>query len=412
MTIKHLQFLVGLACPTVLGLVCCTSKITDASNNKQLVAKPPVAVADMAVEDARAYQHGIDFIALPDGSYSLIWASSGNPPTGAKPDGSWPHDIYYAKIDPATPKITPVTLISKPEAQEPVSAAISSDGHIMMTMEDGWNTANQVAQRYGVYDHDFSPVLAYPRLVFDGGHSGHVAAVDNRFVIFYADDWIDGGGVDNLGTGNDVKAHIYSATGVLEARLNIAVGDANRDWWPLVAGSKTRAALVWQRYVDGQTYSDLMVSIVDVKTKTQVLKALKIESAIKYYTYSVAYLPSIERFLVLGAYHSGGGFAYLLDQDGNIMASNKTLPAIVRESQPITWEQPSMVRVVQPLAPKGLMVLSVTPSAISLKTTITDDYQWHYSGTDGIFINANTVYIVSTSHLGLVEKTFHLFDNN
>jgi hypothetical protein len=388
--------------------VSCPQKVNDVDNKNRYVG----VTVDVPVEDTRAYQHGVDFIPLPDGNYYLVWASSGNPPTGAKPDGSWPHDIYYSKINPDNPKIIPQTLISNPEAQEPVSTAISSDGTIMVTTEDGWNTDNEVAQRFGLYDINLNPVLPYPQMAYDGGHSGHVAAIDNHFVIFYSDDWVDGGGVDNLGTGDDVKALIYSSSGRLEGEEDVAVGNITRDWWPLVAGSKTRAALVWQRYVDKQAYSQLMLSILDVKQKTLILNAFKIEDSVKYYTYSVAYLPSIERFLILGAYQNGGGFAYLLDPDGKIMATNKALPAIVRESQPIALEQPGRVKVAQPIAPRGLMVLDITSSGVTLKSTVADDYQWKYSGTDGIFVNPNTVYIVSTSPSGLVEKTFHFPDND
>ncbi|SJM95886.1 conserved exported hypothetical protein [Crenothrix polyspora] len=370
------------------------------------------AVTSTPIEDPRSYQHGIDFVSLPDSNYYLVWASSGNPPTRAKPDDSWPHDIYYSKINPQNPKITPQLLISNPEAQEPASAAISSDGNIMVTTEDGWNTTNEVAQRYGIYDLNLNPVLPYPRMAYDGGHSGHVAAVDNHFVLFYSDDWVNGGGVDNLGSGDDVIAMIYSAKGELEGKIDIATGNTTRDWWPLVAGSKTRAALVWQRYVDKQIYGQLMLSILDVKQKTLVVNALKIEDSVKYYTYSVTYLPSIERFLILGAYQDGAGFAYLLDQDGHIMAANKTLPAIVRESQSIALEQSGMVKIAQPITPNGLAILAITPSSITLKSTVADDYQWQYSGIDGIFLNPNTVYIVSTSASGLVEKTFHLSDKD
>jgi outer membrane receptor for monomeric catechols len=74
------------------------------------------STADVSAIDMRSYQHGIDFVPLPDGNYYLIWSSSGNPPTGAKPDGSWPHDIYYSKINPENPKIIPKTLVSNQEA--------------------------------------------------------------------------------------------------------------------------------------------------------------------------------------------------------------------------------------------------------------------------------------------------------
>jgi hypothetical protein len=359
-----------------------------------------------APNDPRSYQHGIDFVPLPNGHYYLIWASSGQPPTGADADGNWLHDIYVADIDPRAPQIAGSILIKNPEAQEPASAAINSDGHIMVTMEDGWNAPNNVSQRFGVYDAALKPILAYPRLVYSGGHSGHVAAVGSQFVVFYADDWVDGGGVDNLGTGNDVKAKLYNSQGKLVKSFNVAV-DESRDWWPLVAASPKRAALVWQRYVEGKTYSQLMLAVLDVPGKT-LQPAIKIEDGLRYYSYNVSYLTHINRFLILGSYDKGGGFAYLIDLAGNIVASHKNLPAIVREAQAVVLPQTGKAKIVQPIAPNGLMVLSVTPSSIQLTTTVADGYNWQTSGTDGIFLDTNTVYMVNTSPSGLVAKTFGL----
>lgn len=359
-------------------------------------------------EDPRAYQHGIDFLPLPNGNYYVVWASSGNPPTGPDHDGNWTHDIYYSLIDPSNPVIHPTPLISNPEAQEPSSAAISSDGNMMVTMEDGWNTANEVAQRYGVYDVNLNPALPYPQMAYDGGHSGHVAAVGSRFVIFFSDGWVEGGGVDNLGSGDDVIAHVYSATGVLEGSFDIAVGHITRDWWPVVDGSETRAALVWQRFVAGETHSDLMLSILDIPGGDLVVDAMQLEEAVKYYTYGVAYLPSVDRFLIVGTYHNGGGFAYLLNQDGHIVAAHTSLPAIVRESRPIVLDNGGEVTIAQPTDPTGIEILSISSSEITLRYTVADDYVWEYSGTAGIFANAATVYLISTSPAGLVEKVFHL----
>ncbi len=161
-------------------------------------------LASYAREDLREYQHGIDFLPRRAGGYWLIWSSSGIPPLGASNDGSWTHDIYYSIVNPQSPALSPVKIISNPEAQEPASSAMADDGHIMITMEDGWNADNVVAQRYGVYDQNMNPVNPYPNMVLDGGHSGHVAAVGNRFVVFYSEGWVEGGGVDNLGSGDDV----------------------------------------------------------------------------------------------------------------------------------------------------------------------------------------------------------------
>jgi hypothetical protein len=363
-----------------------------------------IATGARAQADPRSYQHGIDFVKLDNGDYWLIWASSGNPPTGAAPSGNWTHDVYYSRIVPSNPKINPQVIISNPEAQEPASSAISNDGHIMVTMEDGWTSC--CSQRYGVYDSDLNPVNPYPNLVHDGGHSGHVAAVDNRFVVFYSDEWVDGGGVNNLGTGDDVLVKVYGSNGDLQQSVDVAVGRVTRDWWPVVAGSNSHAILVWQRFVEGETYADLMVAILDPAIGVLVKDALVLEDHVKYYTYDVQYISAIDRFLVVGTYDAGGGFVYLLDNEGNVLADNKTLPATVRESQLVVREFDGGAVVVQPTTPTGVMVLSVTPSSITLEQTIADDYEWQYSGTDGIFVDSDTVYIVSLSSKGLVERTF------
>lgn len=358
--------------------------------------------------DLRSYQHGIDFVPLPEGRYYLIWSSAGNPPLRIGRRGGWTHDIYYSVFDPAAPRIDPIALISYPQAQEPSSAAISKDGHIMITMEDGWNTQESIAQRYGVYDASLKPVLPYPQMVFDGGHSGHVAAVGDRFVVFYGNEWVDGGGVDNLGSGDDVLAAVYSSTGRPEAMIDVAVGPATRDWWPILAGAESRACLVWQRFVDGETYADLMVVMLDPAAGALVGEPVTLQTEVKYYTYSVEYIPSVDRFLILGAFHAGGGFGYLLDENGKVTGYNGALPPIIRESQSAVRDADRSALVAHITAPTGLMVLSVTGTEITLVKAIPDDYAWQYGGTDGIFLDANRVFIASLSSGGLVAKVFDI----
>ena len=138
-----------------------TPQVTFQMPDDLQIKKPtytPTMVISTEGKDVRSFQHGIRFIPLPDGNYYLFWSSSGNPPTGEQPNGDWSHDIYYTIIDPASPTIAPIRFITKPEAQEPVSAAISADEHIMLTMEDGWNARNTIAQRYGVYDWKLNPI--------------------------------------------------------------------------------------------------------------------------------------------------------------------------------------------------------------------------------------------------------------
>ncbi len=356
--------------------------------------------------DLRSYQHGIDFVPLPDGTHYLFWSTTANPPFSSR--GSWPHDVHYSKIDPADPVIEPTLFIAKPEAQEPVSAAITDNGRLMLSFEDGWDTPNTVAQRYGVYDVDLAPVRPYPQMVFDGGHSGHVAAVGNRFVVFYSDEWVDGGGVDELGSGDDVLVKVYDSDGQEERAVDVAVGSATRDWWPLVAGSGDRAALVWQRFVDDRLYADLMVAVLNPETGEWIQPPSRLDKQVQYYTYSVEYVATIDRFLVTGTYKTGGGFAYLLNGAGQVTAANTLLLPIVRESQPVIQAVAGGALAVQAMAPSGVMVLWLTPDSITLNQTIAGDHEWQYIGTDGIFTDPETVYMVSLSDKGLIEKQFSI----
>ena len=354
--------------------------------------------------DDRAYQHGIDFLRVPGGQIGMIWSSAGNPPTS--PAGSWTHDIYYSWITPGDPAFNPVTLISETEAQEPASAAISTDGHIFVTMEDGFDANNEVAQRFGVYDSTLKPVRGYPQMIRDGGHSGHVASTGNRFVVFYSEGWVDGGGVDNLGSGDDVYVAVSASTGAIERTVNIAVGSSTRDWWPVVAGSSDRACLVWQRFVDGKTYADLMVSVVDPATGVKVLDQKKLTSNLKYYTYAVEYLRALDRFLILGNLDNDTGFAYLLDSSGTVKAENRSLPGTVREAQMIVQDAADQAFVAQVRSPTGVMILRVGSSSVELAKEVTDTHPWGGIGTDGIFFGDGDLHIGSLSTKGLVIKIF------
>ncbi|MBC7951790.1 MAG: hypothetical protein H7Z12_08250 [Rhodospirillaceae bacterium] len=175
---------------------------------------------------------------------------------GVSVNGNWTHDVFVA--DAGTPT-QPKPLIVAPEAQEPASAAISSDGRIMVTMEDGWNTDSETTQRFGLYNADLTPVAAYPQLV---------AAAGRRFVVFYSDGWVKGGGVDDLGSGQDVMARIFDSDGHLLRHVAIASGRS--DWWPVLASSDRRTLLVWQRFVKGQTHAKLMMAVLNPTTGTLI----------------------------------------------------------------------------------------------------------------------------------------------
>ncbi len=361
-----------------------------------------------SAQDARSFQHGINFLQRPDQQWLMIWSSSGNPPTGKDKNSNWTHDIYYSLINPQKPIIRPTTLISNPEAQEPASSAITDDGHIMVTMEDGWNTERNVAQRYGIYDSVLKPVKPYPQLVHDGGHSGHVTAVKNRFVVFYSDEWVTGGGVDNLGSGNDVLAKIYSSNGELKHTVAVAVGKKTRDWWPLTAGSKQTAMLVWQRFVDKETWSQLMMAVLDPITGEMLKKPIQIADKLKYYTYNVAYLSALDRFLVSGTNSKGEGFAQLYSKTGELINVLKKLPPVMREAQIIQRQRGKKVVIAQAVEPAGVILLTATADQISFQEKVSGVQRWSISGTDGVFVDENHLFLVGLSENGLLQQFFSI----
>ncbi len=394
----------------ILTLTGCQKTIDMEPEQVIATEKQTISVNANQQEEERRLQHGIDFLKQADGDYVMVWASSQDPINVVGND-EWEHDIYFSYITPSFPNIEPQLLISAPEAQEPSSAAMAQNGNIMISFEDGNDAENVLAQRYGVYNEDLTQaVKSYPNDVFDGGHSGHVTAVRNRFVVFYSEGWNDGKGFNGLGTGEDVHLKVYNQYGRLLMYKPVAT-DANEDWWPIIAGSNKTAMLIWQRYVDGDEHVDLMMSVLNPYTGKFYKKRITLQHWVKYYTYSVVYLPKIGRFLVMGVYHDGGGFGILLDKYGNIKAGNYDLPEIARESQSVVRPEGSNGQMIaQARSPKGMMTLYVGRNEISLINEVNGRYTWKYAGTDGIWKNNDEVYMVSLSTTKLVEKTFNAFE--
>ncbi|MFK5947473.1 MAG: hypothetical protein QM500_01730 [Methylococcales bacterium] len=355
-------------------------------------------------QDSRSFQHGIDILKLSNDRYVLIWASSGNPPSGEDSEGEWTHDVYYSFINPLFPQIKPVRIIAAPGAQEPASSAISKDAHIMVTMEDAYQAENGLAQTYAIFDSSMKPVKKYQNMVFDGGHSGHVAAVNNHFVVFYSEGWIDGGGVDKLGSGNDILLSLYDSKGHFLVQKNVSVGDHTRDWWPLIAGSDSHALLLWQRFVDNTDSAKLMYRVFNPVTQGWVNGTTELANGLKYYHYTVQYISSLDLFFVCGTYKNNTGFVFLISNDGTVIAQNTLLPPLVREAKPaISLLENGKVKIVYPSSPDRLAMLSISHSGIQLNKTMAVDFHWSYSGTTGIFLNNRTVYFASLSADGIKQ---------
>ncbi|MBN3758100.1 hypothetical protein G3N95_34650 [Paraburkholderia sp. Tr-20389] len=365
-------------------------------------AAKAAAVSRVPTGDLRAYMHGIGAITDEQGVTTVFFSSSGLPPRGAGRDRNWTHDVYIARWTPKQPKLDrPRVFIGRPEAQEPVSVAQNDTGRVMVSFEDGWNTPNEVSQRYGVYTSDLKDVKPYPNDVLSGGHSGHVAAVGSRFVVFYSNDWVNGGGVDNLGTGNGVYVKTYDADGALLQAVDVA--PRTREWWPMIAGSPTRALLVWQQYVSGETYARLKVATLDPSTGA-LSEARVIADRLSYYTYSAAYVPAIDRFVVVATDDKGKGFAQLIDANGQTTASLDCMPASVREAGVAVIGQ----RAFAPSQDGRLLHLKLTPSSIELAGTQPSPIAWTYTGSVGLVRSPTQLHWVATSPKGLQEADFDL----
>ncbi|MGF6970312.1 hypothetical protein OKW43_007407 [Paraburkholderia sp. WC7.3g] len=387
---------VAAACGLASGLVPCASAAGARANAKAADA-PRVPIGDL-----RAYMHGIGVTTDARGVSTVFFSSSGLPPRGAGRDRNWTHDVYIARWTPQKAKLDrPRVFISRPEAQEPVSVAQNHRGRVMVTFEDGWNTPNEVSQRYGVYTSNLRDVRPYPVDVLSGGHSGHVAAVGSRFVVFYSNDWIDGGGVDNLGTGNGVYAKIYDGDGALAQAVDVA--PRVREWWPMIAGSPTRALLVWQQYVAGETFARLKAATLDPATGA-LGESRVIAPRLQYYTYAAAYVPSVDRFLVVATGGDGKGFAQLIDQNGETTATLACMPASVREAGIAVIGD----RAFTPSQDGRLLHLRLTATSIELAGTQPSPIKWTYTGSIGLVRSPTQLHWVATSPKGLQEAEFDL----
>jgi hypothetical protein len=352
--------------------------------------------------DLRAYMHGIGVVGVPGGTSYVFFSSSGLPPKGAGRAGNWTHDVYVATWSPAQKNVSkPRVFVSRPEAQEPVSVAESESGNIMVTFEDGWNTPDTVSQRYGVYSQQLQPVKAYPLDVKSGGHSGHVAAAGERFVVFYSDDWVDGGGVDNFGTGKGVYLKVYDTNGHFLRALDVARGV--REWWPLLAGSSSLVLLVWQAYVDGATSAELKAAIFDPATG-RLEKPAVIAHRVRYYTYAVAYVPALHRFAVIASHVDGHGFIRLFDESGKETGALACMPETVREASVAVLG----TRLLVPSRDGRLLTVKLGQSDATLESTMRSPIQWFSEGSVGLIRSSTSVHWVSLSPYGLQETDFNL----
>jgi hypothetical protein len=370
-----------------------------------LMAAASALAADYPTEDHRAWQHGIDLIPVGN-KLLLVWGSAGNPPH-PNLGGDWPHDVYYAWLDPlALPDaatIQPKVLVSQPEAQEPPSTAINASGTLLMTSEDGNGEINQHA---GMWDSSLHVLHQYPFTIRRGGHSGHAAAMGDKFLVVYGEGWVDGGGWRGKGTGESVYARIVEDNGKREPEIKLTPDqDPNpRDGWPLVAASDRNWLVVWQRYPQLRLQAALLDVAGKVVRRSQIMDRLPLR-----YAYDVEFAPQLSSYVVAGS-SAGSGFISLVDLTGRIIKTQRGLPLMASESRILLhWEGAQMIGVY-PVAPHGVAVVHLSADAIDLLRIIDNPYVWDYAGTSGVFLSPERVLFVTLSTAGLQFLSISLRD--
>ena len=348
--------------------------------------------ADDRTEDHRAWQHGVDLIRV-GARMLLVWSSAGNPPK-PNPGGDWPHDVYYAWLENENSPIKPRVLVSRPEAQEPASVAINARGTILMTAEDGNGGINQHA---GLWDSSLRVLREYPITVRRGGHSGHAAAMGDRFLIAYSEGWVEGGGFLERGTGKDIHARVVRNDGSIGREIDIAVdGDhRHRDGWPLVAGSDRNWLVVWQRYPELSLQAALIGAAGTVIARRKIADRMPIR-----YAYAVEFAPQIASYVVAGS--SGEeGFVSLVSLAGEIVGTRRGLPPMASESRIVLGWDGQQLTGVYPVRPRGVAVVRISQGAVELVRLIEHPYPWDYSGTTGLFVAPGRVLFATLSTTGI-----------
>jgi hypothetical protein len=356
------------------------------------------AAAAEREEDHRAWQHGIDLIRAA-GRLLVVWGSPGNPPL-PNVGGNWQHDVYYAWLDaPAlrlrnNAPVEPQILVSRPEAQEPPSVAINARGTILVTTEDGNGGINQNA---GLWDASLRVLRNYPFTIKRGGHSGHAAAMGDRFLVAYGEGWVNGGGWRGLGTGKNVLARLVGNDGKLgrEIRLTAARDSHPRDGWPLVAGSNHNWLVVWQKYPELTLEAALIDAAGTVAARRRIADGMQMR-----YAYDVEFAPQLGLYVVAGS-ATDGGFISLLSVGGRILATLHGLPPMAGESRIVLGRDGAQQVGVYPMQPHGVAVVRLTAHAIELVKVVDHPYAWDYAGTTGIFLAPDRVLFATLSTTGL-----------
>jgi hypothetical protein len=349
---------------------------------------PVSAKSQVDIWDEWEQSHGINVLKTSKNGYNVIWASAQK----TSENGDWTHDVYGMIY--RNGHTIKKTLVSAHEAQEPSSASQCADGHILVTFEDGNAVGDYgVMQRYAIFDKNLNNVVSYDpykTIIKNGGHSGHVTSVSNTFVVVCDEGWINKDGILNRGTGKEIYITTMNSVGNNKKTFKIANTSSRYDW-PLVAGSKNKAFILWQRIVPNKKYTKLMMATFNLKTRK--VSNPKAVSKIKcqYYNYSVSYMPKVNCFILTATDHHGVGHMYLYNTNGKQLCHKSGLGRFSMESSPAV----SNNSIVYPTHKKSLTLFKVTHKSIKKIKIKKTSLSWSSRGQAGVFdTNGKVVFYV------------------
>lgn len=336
-------------------------------------------------EDTRKYAHGVSIVGN-----SVLWSEKSEE---QRKDG-WTHDIYKKEISESQID----TLVSNPEAQEPVSAS-STDKTSIITYEDGYDSSNNVSQRYKLYDGNWE--LLHEGTLLDGGHSGHAASTEAHHVLLWSHGWVNGGGVNDLGSGKEVIVSTVSNEGEVLHDIKLSQAD-DRDSWPMLAASDDNALLVWQQFNDDASEASLRFAVYDPVENELTVTPAELLPQVEFYIYSASYVPAANQYVV-AAQANGGGNLLLLSKEGEVI-DQITSPRLVREAVPAIEGN----TLVFPQLPANYFTVRVLDDQLQLNSSDSLDINWGTSGTTGVFLDERRVYFATLKKEGLQEVTIEL----
>jgi hypothetical protein len=156
--------------------------------------------------------------------------------------------------------------------------------------------------------------------------------------------------------------------------------------------------------VPDRTEANLKIAILDPATGRVTGEQL-LHQHVQYYTYSVTWMPAIERFLLVGV-AKGNGFADLIDSTGKVRASIPCMPATVREAGIAVNDRTAYT----PAADGRLLQLQAGPDSLTLSGTLSNadgkPARWRPVGSIGLLRTSGTLDWLSLTEKGLEQLHF------